>query len=390
MFDDRRPDRRPTSTGLLLMVVLVAACGSSASSLAPSVAPTVASTPTAIPTPSPSPVDVPAAFVEAMADPTFSATATITGTLTVGKVDGHIIGSALFSGANSSQSLTITTSGYMQQTESVQIGDASWSRQAPGPWLKDPAKPVGQNDSLNGILKTLSTVQDLGIESRGGEPLHHLRSSKGNAVPPSVFGVTSGTTRDAVVTLDFYATDTGAPAILAIDGSWIQVDGATEVPTRMAFDIALGDIGKPQTIVAPDDVWVRYSSKVHHYTMAHPADWTVKTEEFLDTYLRDGVPVVYVAIGPYTGTTAALVTALKKTYAKDLGDPAGETATRLGGQPAVRLTYTGKSAAGMDTTLADDIISRDGTGWEVYIATTGGAADLALFDGFVASFEFAD
>ncbi len=39
-------------------------------------------------------------------------------------------------------------------------------------------------------------------------------------------------------------------------------------------------------------------------------------------------------------------------------------------------------------TLADDIISRNGTGWEVYIATTGGADDVALFDQFVATFEF--
>jgi len=237
---------------------------------------------------------------------------------------------------------------------------------------------------------TLSTMQDLGVESRGGEPLHHLRSSKGNAVPPSVFGVTSETSRDGVFTLDFYATDTGAPAILAVEGSWIEVDGTTEVPTRMAFDIALGDIGKPQTIVAPDDAWVRYDSRVHHYTMAHPADWTVTTEQYMDTYLRAGVPVVYVALGPYTGTTAALVATLKKTYAKDLGGPTGESATKLGGQPAVRLTYVGKSAAGADTTLADDIVSRTGTGWEVYIATTGGAEDVALFDQFVATFEFAD
>ena len=38
----------------------------------------------------------------------------------------------------------------------------------------------------------------------------------------------------------------------------------------------------------------------------------------------------------------------------------------------------------------DDVVSRDGTGWEVYLATAGGQEDIDIFDTFVATFTFTE
>jgi hypothetical protein len=122
--------------------------------------------------------------------------------------------------------------------------------------------------------------------------------------------------------------------------------------------------------------------------MAHPADWTVKGAKGKDTYLLDDQPYVYVGLSAFKGTTSAFVTALKKVYKGDFGDPVSEGATRLGGLAAVRLLYEFTNASKQDVTLVDDVVSRNGTGWEVFLVTQGGAADIAVFDQFVATFEF--
>ena len=41
-------------------------------------------------------------------------------------------------------------------------------------------------------------------------------------------------------------------------------------------------------------------------------------------------------------------------------------------------------------TLVDDVTVRDGTGWEVFVATTGGREDIPIFDQFVSTFRFTD
>ena len=36
----------------------------------------------------------------------------------------------------------------------------------------------------------------------------------------------------------------------------------------------------------------------------------------------------------------------------------------------------------------DDVTSRAGNGWEVFLATTGGTEDVAIFNQFAATFTF--
>jgi hypothetical protein len=89
-------------------------------------------------------------------------------------------------------------------------------------------------------------------------------------------------------------------------------------------------------------------------------------------------------------TTAQFATALKKTYTGQFGAPTSEADTRLGGQAAKRLIFEFKNDAGQDVTLVDDVTVRDGTGWEVFVVTTGGQEDIPIFDQFVSTFRFTD
>jgi hypothetical protein len=325
----------------------------------------------------------------AISSPDFTARAAFAGTLTIGAVDGQIAGDGAFSGADSRLSQTITAGTFKQETESVTVNGTSWSRKSPGPWLEDPKKPASSN-SLSEILRTLVGVTDLGLETRGGKPLHHLQMAGGGAVPAAAIGIDAPTAKNGKATLDFYATEDGSPAVMAISGSWTQVSGTVEVPCTMAFDITFSAVGTPQTIDPPTDVWERYTSKNLGYTMAHPSDWTVQTTKKEDTYVLNDQGYVYVAKTPFSGTQAKFVAALKASYKTQLGvAPASETASTLGGEPAVRLIYEYTNDSGQDVTIADDVISRKGTGWEVFIATGGGTEDIDVFDQFVATFQFA-
>ena len=390
-----RPARHSLAVTVLAVIasVAIAACGGSAASSAPPAVPSQApASPTAAPTPSPSAVDVAAVFVEHLSGPTFSATATIDGTMSVGPVDGTITGEGVVSGDNSSMTLSIDAGAFKQTTESIHVGDTTWSRQDPGPWLEDPPKPAGSSGtSLADVFRSATTLTDAGVETRAGQQLHHLRSSSGNEVPPGVFGLDSEGVKDATFTVDFYAKDDGTPAVMAITGKWTQVSGDTSLPAEMAFDMTFDDVGEPQVINPPEDVWVRYTSKALGYTMAHPPDWTVESKKNQDTYLLNDQGYVYVAVTPYKGSTAKFAADLKASYKKPFkGDPSSEAPTRLGGQPAIRLIYDYANDQNQDVTIADDVISRDGTGWEVFLATAGGHEDIEVFDQFVATFQFTE
>jgi hypothetical protein len=378
-------------------LLAVSACGGTPSadvaSLGASSAPSVAvATPTAAPTPSPTPADVSAPFLKAMNDPAFSATADISGTMSVGPIKGTITGDAVFSAGDSSMNMAIDLDVLKQTTSQIHVDDKRWSKKEPGPWLEDPKPAPGSADtSIGSILRSLVKVTDLGVVTKNGASLHHLKFAGGDSVSGSMVGLDPASTKGAEFSLDFYAHPDGTPAVMSMAGSWTQVNGAAELPATMDMDIAFKDVGKPQTIKPPTDVWVVYTSKAKGYSMAHPADWKVTSTKSEDTYAIDGQGYVYVAPTAYKGSTAKFAADLKASYTKTFkGAPASESPKQLGGVPAIRLIYEFTNDAGQDVTVADDVVSRDGTGWEVYLATGGGQEDISIFDAFVSTFTFTE
>lgn len=387
------PGRWATTACLALgAALLIAACGGAPGSVNPTDPPSTAptATPTAVPTPSPTPIDVAAAFVKIATDPAFKAVGTIDGTVTIAGVKGEISGRGLFDSADSSGSTTLAVGTFKQVTHSVTVGGDSWTRREPGPWIAE-ARTGTAGKGLDDYLRSVSSIVDLGVVTRDGRQLHHLQPKDGNRVSPEVIGFEVGDDKDAMFTVDLYATDDGTPAIMTVTGSWTVMSGATPIPSELDFDMVLSDVGKPQVITPPDDVWVRYTSKTHGYSMAHPAAWTVKAGKDQDQYLVNDVAFVYVAMTPYTGSTAKFTKALKAVYSKDFGgDPVSETATGLDGKPATRLLYQFKNDADQDITFADDVLSLDGTGWEVFLVTVSDPGDIEMFDQFVSTFDFTE
>ncbi|MFL5675790.1 MAG: hypothetical protein ACJ779_12335 [Chloroflexota bacterium] len=392
------PGRWIMVAALALGTMLVAAaCGGAPSavvaSLPASGAPSVvAATPTAVPSPSPSPVDVAAIFKKTITDPKFSAKADISGTMSVGPIDGTISGKGAFGGRDSSMDLVIDLDVVKQSTSQITVGDKKWTKKDPGPWLLDPNGATPSSSlSVGKILQSLVDVSDLGVVTKNGRSLHHLKVAGADAVSGAMFGLDPTATKDADFSLELYADAAGVPAVMSMSGSWTQVGGDKELPATMAFDITFKNVGAPQTITPPSDVWVVYTSKAKGYSMAHPADWTVTPGKSEDTYAVDGQGYVYVATTSYKGSTAKFAADLKATYKKPFkGEPASTTPKQLGGVPAVRLIYQFTRDSGGAVTVADDVVSRDGTGWEVYVATGGGQEDIDIFDTFVSTFTFTE
>ena len=386
------PQHAPSTVGraagrrlaaLAVVAILAGACGD------PNGTPTPA--PSAVPTPSPSPVDVSDDFVRIIAAPDFSATADITGTVSFGAAAGEITGDAVFSGADSSLSMRIASGGVTQETDVIGIGSQGWSRSSPGPWLQD--GDLGRSrGSLPGTLGAIASVEDLGVVAKNGQQLHHLQPNGGGEISPGTIGFGVEGATDLAFTMDYYATDDGTPAILGINGTWMQADGSVIVPVELDIEFAMRGVGTPQTISPPEDVWVVNASKAFEYTMAHPADWTVESSATEDAYAIDGQPYVYVAPQQLAkgATLEDFVSDLQAFYKDDFGEPVSQVTGELDGRPAHRLVYQFTNDQGQDVTFVDEVAVQGRTGWEVFLVTAGGASDIPVFDQFVATFDFTD
>jgi hypothetical protein len=381
-----------------IVVVMVAACGGSTASptAAPTPSPSTAvATATPAPTPSPSPADVSAAFVKAITAPDFNAAATISGTVTISGIEGTLSGDALKVGDADQSTTVIEIAGNKQTTDSIEVGPSSpggagaWKRQGSGPWV---AQKPSTKPSLFESIAALSGIEDVGVVTKDGKSLHHLKPSASGEITPEALGFDVEGAKDPTFTMDLYATDDGTPAIIAINGSWTQVSDGTESPIDIDVEYAFSEPSATQTIVAPPDPWTLYTSSTFTYEMAHPDAWTVESAKDKDSYLLDGQPYVYVAPQKVAKslTLTQFADALKKVYKPQFGTPTSVTDTRLDNQPAKRLIFEFTNKAKQDVTLVDDVAVRDSMGWEVFVATTGGTDDIPIFDQFVSTFHFTD
>jgi hypothetical protein len=369
------------------LAMLLAACGGTTT---PS--PTTQATPTVAPIPTP--LDVRAEFIRIAADPEFSARATITGTATFGDVEGNVEGTLRGSGDDSAQSLTIGFAGASQPIESVSKGDASWTKEGIGPWLADEEADSSGEGSLTEWLRTLADLENLGVETRDGRQLVHLRPEGGAPVPPEALGFDAATITDPEVTIDFFVADDGTPVTFVIDARWVAEIEGQQVPIELTLDYELEDVGQPITITRPTDIWTRTSNDDLGYTMARPDGWEIQASADGDTFLLDGVDWVHVVPEPDAVGLSLdeFQSALSATYTDEFGaGPESIATSTLGGEPARFLRFSLTAGDGSPLVFRDMIAIHDDVGWEVSMIASGGSTlsdDDALFDMFTASFGF--
>lgn len=377
--------RGRTLAALAALAIATAGCGASTT---PSPAPTP--TPTVAPTPTP--VDVGAVFLEQLTGAQ-AGSLPVTGTASFGGVEAAITGAFESSGADDSAStMTFDVAGSKQVSESIRIGTQKWSRDNGGVWILDP-KPADSTKSLMAYLKTLTTLDDKGVETKDGRELHHLVAPAGAELTAETMGL-DPSIQDADIQVDFWAEEDGTPAVMSIAVAWSQASGATTVPVEMAMDVDLAGFGTPVTIEAPADAWTGFTSTRFGYSMAYADGWSVSEEDGLDVYSLDGQPYVYVSPQdvPADYTLERFHEELLAYYkAKDIvAEPTADEDYVLDGSPARALTYLATNAAGTDIFVVDVISVHDGTGWEVYLAQ--GQVDMeesrSFFDTMVSTFSF--
>ena len=386
----RRGNHRGSALGrlsALAAATLLGACGGSTSTLAPTVAPTINVTP---PPPSPTPFDVGAAFLAIVGDEDLSAKFEMDGTIEMGVTVG-IEGSFEGDGDNMRQRSTVTFNGNATTTEAIKVGSERWSRTLPGPWLAMPASS-GSSASLNDWLGSLSSLTDLGVETKAGQQLHHLRPAAGSKVPPEALGLDPDQFTDPDISIELYARDDGTPALFEMTGSWVQKVNQQDVNVELDVDMTVSDVGEPVTITRPTDVWTQYTSELG-YSVAHPAGFTVVSDDEGDTFRKDDTDWFYVFAYPEgKGLTAKGFTeAIIDSYAEDPGPPRSDPKpVAVGGTSGYRADFELTNNEGGDILLIDVLTVFNDLGWEISLVTTPEleAEETKIFESFLASFKF--
>jgi hypothetical protein len=375
--------------GAVVAVVLaLAACGGGS----PTPEPTPPPTPTAAPTPTP--FDVADAFLAIIGDPDFSARMEIDGTMNMG-VSATLSGTITGSGDDSRTSMKIELGTTVIETESIKTGGRSYSRTSPGPWLEDVTFEPDSDDAedLMAWLRRLSEIEDLGVEAKRGQQLHHL-SAGDEAVPPAALGLDSSTYRDPLVTIDFFAEDDGTPAIFAVDGSWVQSIAGQDFTVEFVMDLVLSNVGSAITIDPPTSVWTTYESPLG-YKVAHPETFFVENREGYDAFVQDGADWIYVETWPDAaglnedGFLESILDLVKGSWGAPVETPVAAT---LGGEPGHLATFRFAYDDGSEGIAFDVLAMHDNLGWDVTLFSIPGSetADFALFQQFLATFAYVE
>lgn len=382
-------------TALVAIALVASACSGSASP-SPTMAPTARPTPT--------PLDVGRAFLAIVGQPDFSAEMAIDGTMEMG-VMATLSGTITTTGDDIWTVLRIEVAGTSTEIETITADSRSYSRTAPGPWLEDPdssptdpspptdASPPTEDESLAAWLRTLLTIEDLGVVTKGGQKLHHL-SGGDEPLPPAALGLDPATFTDAVVTMDFYAEDDGTPAIFTVKGTWLQLIGGQDINVDFVMDMTLSKIGSKITIEAPEDVWTSYESPLG-YSMAHPMAFSVENRDGYDAYVGDGVDYVYVQSWPEAaglnaeGFRDAIVDLVKDEWGDPIEAPGPAV---LGGEAGYIATFRYTYEDGSEEIAFDAMAMHANIGWDVTLFSLPGQEDrdFDLLQQFLATFTYAE
>lgn len=336
---------------LVLAAALVAACTGS-----PVTTATLPATPTGTPapavvTPSPSPsptppADVAKSFTVKMVDPGFEGAGPISGTTSFGNLEGTVSGAIVVKGGDSSFQLAIEIPGLMSASAyQIKVDGKEYESQDGGPWFE--LEGTTDDGGLNAAMSVAAlTVTDEGIVTKAGRSLHHLVPANGGSVTATDMGMTSPSMADAKGTLEFYAHDDGSLAVMSMSLSWTLTSGTTQVPATMAIDFIF-DEGDGAVIVAPDQIWTRYTSTRFAYSIGYPADWElVEAASDSGWDLFSYSPAQYTAVTrdvlpeSASGNLAAVVEAFVANQKKaSKVSPETSTATSALGGNAWRLTH---------------------------------------------------
>ena len=194
--------------------------------------------------------------------------AVITGTVEAGA--GTISGSMSSGFGAFHQILEVASSGHTQETEMIGVGGMVYERDGEL-WFESPQTTAGTPfDALPGDFASLT---DLGLVERNGDRLHRLVLTEPVEIDAGSLGFTDPSISGFSADFEFFATAEGVPAGLVLSATWTQQASEEPISGEMTLDYAFAAVGEPVHIVAPEDIWVRFTSDALGYRIAHPSSW---------------------------------------------------------------------------------------------------------------------
>jgi hypothetical protein len=291
-------------------------------------------------------VDVSAAFNDALNDPLFQSRITVTGVTEVAGIQMPMEGLLEVRPGATHSVMQIATPSGSQVTEQIVTGGRTYELQQ-GVWFD--TGPANTGSDLGNAIRELGGFRDTGVGARNGVDLHHMELPANATLPASAIGLDDPGLSKVVISVEGWATADGKPAILAIAATWVQAVGEASTEAQMTMELAFK--GVSVTIRAPEDLWVRYTSKAHKYAVAYPAEWdvdkgTAKKADFFNSW-----------DGSWYGASRAKrrgfsLNQIVSATARDLGDVTGLKGAKLDankpakvdGVKARRLTFHGTYA----------------------------------------------
>ena len=217
--------------------------------------------------------------------------------MTVGTATYAFTGTSQIDGQDNHQTITIAIPGATERTETLTLDGVKYENRG-GLWFEKSATEQGSGpgSDFSSILKSILDVTDVGVVTKDGRSLHHLKPKNDTPIPISAIGM-ADPGGDGTVTFDFYARDDGTPVVMAMNAKWTAVDGSARTPVRMTLDYTFSNVGGLVDIARPAQVWTTFTSKRFKYSIALPSDWEAeqsKGKKKPDILLSADVTGVYV------------------------------------------------------------------------------------------------
>jgi len=342
------------------------------------------------PTPEPTPVDASQAAITRLADPTLTANVTFEATTTLGSATTTSSGTIEIDGRSSHMVRTDTSAKAKTTTESVTGNSTRYARQK-GVWTR-----VGDSTDteLIAVLRAVTALEDVGVENRDGQSLHHLQAT-GLPTPPAELAIASEGVTNLETSLDGWVREDGTPVTFTFASTWTQDDGGTPVEASKTATFTFADVGSDITVAVPARTWTFTISKVYGYRMAYPSDWELEkgSAKFTDTYF--GVDeVVYASRGRRNGVSLSTINReildqlREMTEFKSLKITTNRKAT-LDGVAGRRIEYQGTDSG--DAVYGQAVFTIKGPWW-YFIGfdsfTKTNDETRALFDTFLGTFDY--
>ena len=266
--------------------------------------------------------------------------------MTVGTATYAFTGTSQIDGQDNHQTITIAIPGATERTETLTLDGVKYENRG-GLWFEksDAEQGSGPGSDFSSILKSILDVTDVGVVTKDGRSLHHLKPKNDTPIPISAIGM-ADPGGDGTVTFDFYARDDGTPVVMAMNAKWTAVDGSARTPVRMTLDYTFSNVGGQVDIARPAQVWTTFTSKRFKYSIALPSDWEAeqskgkKKPDVLQSAEQTGVYISRYLNGgdSLNGVTSNYVDGLKglKTKVKVTSNKAAS----VDGSRARRLEWT--------------------------------------------------